>query len=784
MEKLAFRYIYFKFKLKDEIYEELYHNDKEKINNLVKNDIIHFILGKKNLVYRDDCLDYLDMNYDSNYIDILDEILKNDCEKKVLSNDLVVFSLKKQILDLCDIDYIISFENREDAIEYMTNFQSTNFRISNTNIIEPLNIEKRLMKNLYKVFYSENNIDIFIKLYNLIYNHQEIKDLHQIFYFNLSKILIFAYKLCSTIDLIDEDFKTKLIEKLKKIDDKQLFKEKVNDDKSKSNLKEKLKKNFEKKNKKLNEKIISSNIILNEEIQKEQENCVYCHQSIYKDNNQYFGKIYYYFSDYITDILKKIPEGQRKKAKKFVSCNHKIHFKCFDEFIITSFNKENKEFECPLCKKLSNIILFDFSFLQENNYYIIKGINYIHDKIDMDKFYEKDNEDKLKEIFHVNILTFENYCSELFKKQILIRDFKENINLFENWFKLFIKDFEEFTIYYSRTNKKQEQIEIWKNILYNIRLLFKYKKIIIPDNILLLFEDIIKINDFEIFEKLLINYGFNDIINIFIIISLILFDCNIENIKIIKNIFNKNISLYFIYMCFIKFNNNDIDKLLSDNISEIKKALELYYLKYKICLLLFNEKVEEHTNIPPELTLPYLKGNMNFIKMIISTKKNNHLQRVKELFLEIPEFKIINLPERGIEFLNKVTGNCLYCNKKYLNSYLCLFCGSKLCNSVNCYVEDETKKRKEYSVIYHSKRCCGGNGLFISTSDAEIVYILKRRIIHSKLYIYLNDYGDTLKEKYLTDEYKLIKNELDKGIIKFINMSFRINNSKCYFETI
>ena len=267
----------------------------------------------------------------------------------------------------------------------------------------------------------------------------------------------------------------------------------------------------------------------------------------------------------------------------------------------------------------------------------------------------------------------------------------------------------------------------------------------------------------------------------FIIISFILFDCNKENIKIIKNIFNTNISLYFIYMCFIKFNNNNIDKFLSDNISEIKKALELYYLKYKICLLLFNEK-EEHSNIPLELILPYLKGNMNFIKMIISTKKNNYLQRVKEQYLEIPEFKIINLPESGIEFLNKINGNCSNCNKKNLNSFLCLFCGNKVCNSVDCYVEDKSKKRNEYSAIYHSKKCCGGNGLFLSTSDAEIVYILKRRIVYSKIYIYLNDYGDTLKEKYLTDEYKLVKNELNKGIIKFIDVSFRINNGKIYFE--
>ena len=80
--------------------------------------------------------------------------------------------------------------------------------------------------------------------------------------------------------------------------------------------------------------------------------------------------------------------------------------------------------------------------------------------------------------------------------------------------------------------------------------------------------------------------------------------------------------------------------------------------------------------------------------MINSTKKEKYLSRIKEIYLKIPEFKIINLPESGIEFLNKAIGNCLYCNKKNISSYLCLFCGKKICNSINCFVEDPIKKKK------------------------------------------------------------------------------------------
>ena len=210
MEKIAFRDIDFKVKFTDEIYEKLYLNEKEKIEILVKNDIIHFILGNKNLIRRDDCIEYLSKVYDDNYTELVDEIIKKDCEKIVLSNGLIVFSLKKEILNLCDIDFLITFKSRKSAIEYMTNFQSKNFDISNIYLIESFNIEKKLMKNIYQTFYNDKNIDELIQFYNFIYSNKEkVGVLYNIFYSNLTKIISFAYKLLST-DLIDENFKIKL----------------------------------------------------------------------------------------------------------------------------------------------------------------------------------------------------------------------------------------------------------------------------------------------------------------------------------------------------------------------------------------------------------------------------------------------------------------------------------------------------------------------------------------------------------------------------------------------
>ena len=150
--------------------------------------------------------------------------------------------------------------------------------------------------------------------------------------------------------------------------------------------------------------------------------------------------------------------------------------------------------------------------------------------------------------------------------------------------------------------------------------------------------------------------------------------------------------------------------------------------------------------------------------------------------MEIPSFSLINLSENGIDFLYKTNKlSCLYCKKKYLYSYLCLICGSKLCNRNSCLVEKGIKKGKEFSLIYHSKKCSGGNAIFLNIINAEIIYLLKRKIIRSNIFIYINDFGEIFSKDYLKDEYKLNKKELNKAIMKYIDMTFRKKMQNIYF---
>ena len=98
------------------------------------------------------------------------------------------------------------------------------------------------------------------------------------------------------------------------------------------------------------------------------------------------------------------------------------------------------------------------------------------------------------------------------------------------------------------------------------------------------------------------------------------------------------------------------------------------------------------------------------------------------------------MPESGIEFLNKTNINCVYCKKKNLSSFLCLLCGNKICDDIKCCIENGSKKGNEYSLIYHSKKCTGGNSIFLNINKGEIVYLLKRKFIYTKIFIYLSNF--------------------------------------------
>jgi hypothetical protein len=409
----------------------------------------------------------------------------------------------------------------------------------------------------------------FLKFYNTLISNRNYPIFCDAFFFTFSKILCFFIELYKDdknkeeyFNKIKEIFNNSIIEgtnaqsiqyikKLLSTEDKN---ENINELlKKKKNIKDKLKKKYEEQNQLSLSRYSSLELMLEEEesfSSINEEICVFCRQPLNNELNNYYGKICYLLRDFFIDISKNKEEASRKKYTRFVTCNHKIHFNCYSKFQIISNDVFSKYgYSCPLCKKLSNIIICDFNYINENNTDFLKGMvfdsGYSIITDDLNK-YSEDYINKYNEFFIYNKHFFEKYSSKLLKKEILIGDINSDVNLLEQIFSSILNDFDAFTIYYNITNYKHEQIDIWKNILLTIRLLCKYNLISIN-----FFIEKFNLSNFALANdfSFLKDSNIPTLINEFIISSIILLDLNEENRGKIKNIF-KNYILTYLFMDF------------------------------------------------------------------------------------------------------------------------------------------------------------------------------------------------------------------------------------------
>ena len=322
-------------------------------------------------------------------------------------------------------------------------------------------------------------------------------------------------------------------------------------------------------------------------------------------------------------------------------------------------------------------------------------------------------------------------------------------------------------VYYNITNYKKEQINIWKNILFTIRLLCKNKFLnceYFNSKFQLIYKNIVKLN-YDYFN----NIDISTVINEFIICFFILYDLNKENREKIKNVFENGILLLWFVISFLRGKENNLNEFLEkkENIDSFKGKFELYKLKYKIFFLLYNE--EDNLEINDEEIINSLKNNKN-LKDAINNSNNLFLREQK---LEIPQFNIISLPDSFIELCLKYMNIiCNVCKENRSSFFICLFCGKKICNSIECLSIMKNGK-KEYTLFDHSKKCGGGNCLFLCNSKSELAYVLKGKLIYSDIYVYFNSFGEFANDDNLNESYVLNKVELQKGIQNFIDVTNR-----------
>ena len=619
-------------------------------------------------------------------------------------------------------------------------FKKNSYHILNTYISDSLIIQNKLNNKIYENVFNKNNIENIIKFYTFFVLNYDYSIFFEIFFNIYSKMICTYMKIFK--ENINVEFKSKLrkilvedpdniaIQYIKNI----FFKECMKNINDLREMQHSLEKNYKKNIKeiKIADGIIVRDVLSIKDIELNDQNnniyiinfdspnneedkssseideiCIYCKQPL----NNYYGKVCFMIQDYFIDILKNKEQKLRRKKTRIVTCKHKIHYNCYSQLEIENI-KENfikDGFECPKCKKLSNIIICDFNCLVGNNNNILQGMKYNNEK-NNDFYANCDKNIKgFQNLIIYNKNFFEIYCSRLLKKDVIINSINANSNIFENIYELLVNDFDSFTIYYNVTNYKEDQVNIWKNILLAIRLLCKYKIINYIDFFVSKFNSLcIKFKNFDFSG--LDNIEISFLINQFIFCLFIIYDLNEETIKTLFQ--NYILEYLFIYYCFL---NNKGKIKLNEFICEknrilLKKIFDIYNSKYKICFLLYNENKIVKLNFVESIQIlkrKHYKNNDNLIKIPADTI-------LKETKYE-PKFNIIELPKNYNDFISKyMNRTCINCNEK-LDYYICLICGSKICNSPNC-VSERRNGKKIHSLYAHSKECSGGNALFIRTA--------------------------------------------------------------------
>ena len=788
MINLAFKYSdLFRMKFNDILFDTLFKKEKINIENILKNEIIHYIFGNKNIIKKEDCVEFYNIYTSLNKKldkDLVDKLLKEKCNIVFTSDKLKNYSLKKDVFNYCDIDYIIDYEERENAINYIIDLKEENLNISNTYMSESLDIQVKLNQRIYENVFSKGNLGNLIYFYNIILSDANYEKLIPFFFINISRIICTYIKIYK--ENINETFKNKLIEIINNnnyegnIDNliqyikKLLSNENIKKEKkdklleSNSTLKEEFNKTVDEE-----KQLTSNNYSLSDESKSNKNHelsnqinkiCIFCKKPLNNCNiNNYYGIICFMICDYFIDILNNKDQDLRIKKTRFVTCDHYIHFGCYSELEIQNINENfiKDGFECPQCKKLSNILLNDFSYLIRNNKNFFKGI--FNFDIELNRtnnihyYYINDDDIKNYQSFIIyNKNFFEIYCSNLLKTEITINAINADTSLFEKLYNLLLIDFDSFTIYYQVSNYKKEQINIWKNILFTIRFLCKGKILdyleFFVSKFSLLFEkfknlDFSEINNFDI----------SSVINQFIFCFYIVNDLNEGAIK---KIFQNNIMLY-IFGYYSALNDKmTLAELLCDteNYELLKNIFNFYYSKYKICLLLYDEDIE-FKNLKFEESIQFLKTKEFNNYALINSSTNKILKEAK--LGKILKFNTTKLPESFSELLSKYMNiNCICCKEKPLNYFICLICGIKICNDISNEIED-------------SKGCKCGNTLLISNTNSQIVYLLNNQLIDSKIFVYLNSLREYKTDYRSNDDYNLNRNMLQKSIQIFIDITFR-----------
>ena len=678
---------------KDELEQYIIDNEQNSIKNEIKKKIISFSMIKQNLYNYTDLSRYIYINIiDKNQVqDIFEEmsnkIVQNNGQVKFsLKNEYIKQFDLDYILNPSDISsaerYIIEFKKNE--VSLLNNYFYDSF-----DIFKELNTNC-----FYNFFYYNNNLQFIINLANKLISNEQYKDLSDAILLNISKlIIIFIYvdknMLKEEVKKANKDFHSQIENQLNQllfnlknelikssndefkksiykyleiniskylcIDIKQNEVENIKiagDDIKKKNNSKKILEKYKKKFKEKNECFLRLNP--HNEKDDKSEKCILCHLNLMnKEDGEFdiFGVIGINKKDYFIYHCKQLTiknefekynknpdfnfdscynDNSKEVSTRILSCNHKIHFDCYNQLMISVLSDSNLgKFNCPLCKKLCNIFIpCHYCFFNEEKEFQKFYLGFKLEDFFTEDFHIKEKfedsifidsfESKTQNIINSSVAFIENF----FKGKLI--SFLNMPNNISTCFDILIKEFSNFLIYYHISNDPKTQIDIWTNLIICLRIILKAKMLNIDKFIKEFHKSIIILKNnenTEIYTDLFFENSFEKELDKILFISLILFDFE-DSEKFFVDLF----SPFILIISFIK--NVFIENNL--NLSPI-------HLKKSMNIELFNNYINNDD--------ANLRQSMNIIleKIFIFSLINKNKKYNKDNLIKITENnKVIN----------------------------------------------------------------------------------------------------------------------------------------------
>ena len=610
-----------------------------------------------------------------------------------------------------------------------------------------------------------------------------------------------------------------------------------------------------------------------------------------------------------------------EKSLRILNCGHFIHFSCFFSNYMKEENVAIYNYICPVCKKYGNTFVPKINHilkeknLDKNIFYLFKGYTqdflikyrYKYEK-NIKKFFEaKKKKNEKSEIYLMSEDMYkksgakennkviqeqekyiiQNYRNIFLSCRHLIEGFfgiKENIyinfdlqssdfnkNQKDNLLYCFIQ-FQNFTDFFIKCEKKSEQLFLWKNLLLSFRLLLKlnilhdnfflnfnfllyhlYNIIQTKDIFLMINNDQFKIIFSGILFLLCIFFEYEEIEGyeiyiLYMFLPLFIFTYYFRKIYLdnslsfikdnISSNNNSNVKPFAAYMNINDFyffiqNENEKDSTLiyllkklmivnyllknkeeiEENMFEFDimiKNLGIEKIKGKnICQILDDlyEIIINDKNLNDDINDNQMKDideipkkNLYNLFFNFNTNKNkikiyNHKKIFEFLISEFSndinrglcpksinpnllsfcsEFDydfIISFPKYAVEYLNNIYKiPCEYCKRKGKAALICLDCEKKIiCKGDEYNKTNKNNKLDIESFCKHVDICGGGSGAFLNIRDFSIMFIQQKKLSKIKIPIYLDKHGESIKENFIHNDFRLNEAQVNKAIRQYYN---------------